>query len=206
MDLNIFRKKLPVVILVICLSLFLLLAGCKKKDSQAPVEPAVSTDVEKTSLVSKSLADVIANRSGWNPILKKYYGQQMPNFTFTDIDGKLHNLTDYKGKNVLVVIWATWCMPCIDEVPHLITLRNIMSEDKLAIIAISNEPVDTVRVMAENKKMNYTVVSNRSSLPVPFSSTQFVPSAFFINPDGTLKLATSGSTHLGQMKAIILAE
>jgi hypothetical protein len=54
--------------------------------------------------------------------------------------------------------------------------------------------------------MSYTVVSHQGVLPEPFSSIRGYPSAFFIRPDGTLKLVTEGMSYLGEMKAIILAE
>ncbi|MBU2596540.1 MAG: TlpA family protein disulfide reductase, partial [Planctomycetes bacterium] len=120
--------------------------------------------------------------------------------------GKTHNLSDYKGKDVLVVLWATWCQPCILEIPHLTALRDIMGEDKLSILAISNEPAELVKAMAKKKDINYTVVSYQGVLPEPFNRIRGIPSAFFIRPDGTLKLVVEGGAHLGEMKSIILAE
>ncbi|MDD5134105.1 MAG: TlpA disulfide reductase family protein, partial [Phycisphaerae bacterium] len=117
-----------------------------------------------------------------------------------------HNLSGYRGKNVMIVLWATWCRPCVQEIPHLIALREIMAEDKLVILAISNEPADAVKSMADDKKMNYTVVSYKGVLPEPFSSIRGYPSTFFIKPDGTLKLVIEGSAGLGEFKSIILAE
>lgn len=156
--------------------------------------------------ISKSLDKVISERMGWNPIHLERYGEKIPDFTVTDINGKTHNLSDYHGKNVFIVMWATWCGPCMAEVPHLIALREIMSEDQLAILAISNEPVETVKAMAARKKLTYTVISHQDRLPSPLSEVRGIPCGFFIRPDGTLKIVTEGSLHLGEMKMIILAE
>ena len=136
----------------------------------------------------------------------EFYGKAMPDFKVTDITGKSHSLSDYRGKNVMVVLWATWCVPCREEIPHIMALREIMPADKLAIIAISNEPADVVKEMADDKKINYTVVSNKGVLPEPFSSIRGYPSTFFIKPDGTLKLVVEGGASLGEFKSIILAE
>jgi len=130
----------------------------------------------------------------------------MPDFQVSDINGKPVKLSDYRGKTVMVIMWATWCQPCMQEVPHINALREIISEDKLAILAISNEDASLVKKAAENKRMVYTVISYRDALPEPFSNTKSIPSAFYIKPDGTLKLATEGLSYLGEMKAIILAE
>ncbi len=194
-------KKISVLILVFCFVFVSAITGCRRSSPQKETGTEATTDG-----ISKSLNKIISSRSGWNPILKDYYGKSVADFTVTDITGKAHKLSDYKGKDVLVVIWATWCQPCVLEIPHLIALRDIMDKDKLAILAISNEPVELVRKMAKDKDINYTAISYQGVLPEPFNRIRAVPSSFFIRPDGTLKLVTEGGTHLGEMKAIILAE
>ncbi|MGB8225340.1 MAG: TlpA disulfide reductase family protein [Sedimentisphaerales bacterium] len=204
------------LVLVFCLSACIALAGCKKSNpAKAPTDKQSSpTSADKTAApataknpaVSKALEEIIARRNSWNPILADFYGKEMPDFKVEDINGKAHSLKDYRGKNVMVVMWATWCLPCQEEIPHLIALREIMPADKLAILAISNEPVDTVKATAQSRNISYTVISNQSTLPEPFSSIRGYPTAFFIRPDGTLKLVVEGGSQLGEMKAIILAE
>lgn len=204
---NIFVKKTAIV-LFICFLSFTAINGCRKiaptgEDSNAPA--AAEKPVEK-SVISKPLQDVIDRRTSWAPILQSFYGKEMPDFQVTDINGKTHKLSEYRGKNVMVVMWATWCQPCMQEVPHLNALRDIMAEDKLAILAISNENVETVRKTAQNKNMKYTVIATQEQLPEPFSNVRGIPTTFFVRPDGTLKLVTEGGTYLGEMKAIVLAE
>lgn len=201
MILNAATKK----VLIICLLAVILLPGCRKS-SPVKSSPSNSSESSTSDKPSQTLAEVVSRRSSWNPILAGYYDKKMPDFKVKDIKGNTHSLSDYRGKNVLVVIWATWCRPCVQEIPPLIALREIMSEDKLAMLAISNEPVETVRAMVEKKNMTYTVISHQAPLPSPFDQTKGIPSAFFIRSDGTLKIATEGSLFLGEMKSIILAE
>jgi peroxiredoxin len=184
------------------------MGGCRKSSPQksSPANKTATENAAKIQPLSDSLKEVISRRGMWNPISAKLYGSQVLDFKFQDITRKTHNLSDYRGKNILLVFWATWCVPCMEEVPHLKALREIMPEDKLAIIAISNEPVETVKAAAEKEKINYTVVSYWGVLPEPFGNVRAIPTTFFIRPDGTLKLVAEGTMQLGETKSIILAE
>jgi thiol-disulfide isomerase/thioredoxin len=203
-------RKISLLLFIFCLLTYAEMNGCRKSGPQKPSAPPGIQTPEKVSTkdspVSKALGEIISRRSSWNPILEDWYGKAMSDFTVKDIEGKTHSLADYRGKNVVVVMWATWCRPCLEEIPHLIALRDIMPADKLAILAISNESVEVVKAMAQSSSINYTVVSHKGVLPEPFSSIRGYPSAFFMKPDGTLKLVTEGALYLGEMKAIILAE
>lgn len=67
-------------------------------------------------------------------------GEPAPNFTFPDVNGKMVSLSDFKGKVVLVDVWATWCGPCKEEIPHLIKLEKEMHGQEIVFIGVS---VDT---------------------------------------------------------------
>jgi peroxiredoxin len=206
MKFNTITAKISFTMLVFALAMASIFTGCRKSNPQQPSQNAQNVQREPNAPVTPALKSIIAAASGWGPILSNFYGKQMPDFTVKDITGKTQKLSDYRGKEVMVVFWATWCMPCQEEIPHLIALRDIFSADKLAILAISNESVDNVKAMAADKNMNYTVISYKGALPEPFSSIRGFPSAFFIKPDGTLKICTEGGLHLSEMKSIILAQ
>ena len=174
-------------------------------------ETSAKTDTPPTGQPKLTLKQIIQARRYWGPILTEWNGKMAPDFTVTDINGKLHKLSGYRGKNVLIVLWATWCGYCKMEVPHNVALRNAMSQDDLAILAISfqgrGETEEKVKVFAEKLKMNYTVISaDPYAMPKPYTSVQGLPSAFFIDKKGWIKLATSGPLSFGEKKAIILAE
>ena len=174
-----------------------------KVDSAAPAgkEPQTPAAEQKPFL-----KDIIRARRTWDPSFKSWYGQQAPQFTMTDIYGKEHKLSDYRGKNVILIFWATWCGPCRIELPHLIALRDSIGPDKLAMLAISNENSSLLRTFAKKVKINYTVISHPTrSLPSPFSRVTSIPSSFFITPEGKIKLATEGMISLGETRAILQA-
>jgi len=154
----------------------------------------------------RTMQDIINARTMWNPVLEDWYGQTAPDFAINDIHGREFRLSDYLGREVIIVLWATWCPPCRMEVPHLKELRKQFGRDELVILAISNESAQTVRVFAEAKQLNYTVASLQSGLPEPYQNVNALPSSFYINKKGVIKLAVEGFVPFGQAQAIIKVE
>ena len=60
-------------------------------------------------------------------------GVQAPGFSLPDLDGKMVNLADYTGKVVLLNIWATWCPPCVEEMPSMEKLHQELKEEDFVI-------------------------------------------------------------------------
>src|ERR1700680_2506919 len=71
--------------------------------------------------------------------------QPAPETGFTDADGKSANFADFKGKPVVVNLWATWCQPCLKEMPSLDRLQSAL-DDKLAVAAVSEDRGGAERV------------------------------------------------------------
>jgi peroxiredoxin len=211
------------------------LAGCKDKPAEppdtehphrndqndhnhTPLKPTAKDTNEQPQKPTEhkvtpriSLNDVIRAARFWRPSYTDWYGKTAPEFTLTDFDGKEHKLSHYRGKDVMLVFFATWCGPCIYEIQHLIAMRNAVSEDKLAILAIAYQNPDVVKKVVTERKINYTVLFENNNMPAPFGvlrvyRTQGIPCSFFINPDGKIKLATSGVLRLNDIKAILQAQ
>jgi thiol-disulfide isomerase/thioredoxin len=176
---------------------------------KAKLTTPAGTDAQQPEIVhnhtAPSLLDIVKQRRTWDVAWIHSYGKPAPDFEFTAVDGKKVKLSDHKGKNVLLVFWATWCGPCIIEIPHLIELRNHFSKDELTILAVSDEHPDKVKRFAESKKINYTAGTFRGQLPRPFIEVQTLPSAFYIDKQGKIKLGTRGIVSLAESTAIIKA-
>lgn len=188
-----------------------------KAETPAPAaESSAKPAQPKTDAITApktSLRSVIASARTWGPIYRPLFGKNSPDFALTDINGKQHKLSDYRGKDVLITFWATWCKPCKKEIPHLIALRNVIGEDKLAMLAISYistyppETTENVKEFVKQNKINYTVISvNPEVMPSPYNNISGIPCSFFIDSAGKIKLVTQGALSLGEIKAILQAE
>ena len=130
-------------------------------------------------------------------------------FTVTDINNNSHNLYDIldQGKSVILDLSATWCGPCLVEIPHLIALRSRISEEKLAMLAISFENENIVKKFVKRTKMNYTIAAvNPMSMPRPYNMIRGIPSSFFIDTEGKIKLIAEGAISTREIEAILKAD
>lgn len=86
-------------------------------------------------------------------------GDSAPEFSLTSFDGRVVKLSDYRGKVVLVHFWATWCPPCVEEIPTLDSLNRALFSKDFEILAVS---VDEGGAAAVSAFMN----KNKLTLPV----------------------------------------
>ena len=183
----------------------------QKTDSNS-VKDNNSPPSSKPAVPKPTLNEIIRRSTSWEPAFTDWYGKNAPDFTVTDLKDKKHTLSQYKGKTVMLTFWATWCGPCVTEIPHIIELRKQIGEDKLVILGISytdprNTPERIRNFVAANPVINYPVTATSpATIPSPYNLITGIPCSFFIAPDGKIKLATEGMIPFAQMKAIIEAE
>jgi len=214
-------KKLLSLWLIFIFAIVFTVAGCKKDKppqsppptaEKTPSQPAKPTEPASAHPSTLTMNEVIKTARIWDPVYQSWVGKTAPDFTLTALDGKKHKLSDYRGKDVMIVFWATWCRPCIVEIPHIIALRKIINKDKLAILAVSFlSERNTLRMakgfVAENKRINYPVFAvDSSAVPQPYKTVNEIPCSFFIDPQGKIKLATVNTLQLGEMKRILQAQ
>jgi peroxiredoxin len=155
---------------------------------------------------SVSLQSIVKAAKTWDASFRPWWGKIANDFTLTDIEGNVHTLSGYRGRNVLVVIWRTWNPTCELQIPHLKELRGLFPPDELAILAISDESAAILKEYAGQQGINYTVLASGGNLAAPFGEVQYAPGNFFIDPEGKVKLAATGLVSASDATAIIRAQ
>lgn len=94
--------------------------------------------------------------------LESWSGSPLPDFTLDDLDKRPVALDDFRGRPVILHFFATWCEPCLRELPALAGLHGRHQAEKLAILAISvNEPDVRVRRFFERTPVPFPVLLDR---------------------------------------------
>jgi len=118
------------------------------------------------------------------------------------IDGELLEMSDLRGKVVLVNFWATWCGPCREEIPYLASLTERYPEH-LVVIGVSEDAggVDMVEAFADQYGVNYPIVMSTPEIKRAFPGVFALPTSFVVDPDGQMV-----QTHVGLISPVILEQ
>ena len=114
-------------------------------------------------------------------------------FTLTDAKGKVHRLQDYKGKWVLVNFWATWCPPCLEEMPDLQKLHETRKDLVVIGIAMDYKDPKYVITFAEDLLVTFPIVLGDKQIAAQIGRLSGLPTTFLYSPQGTLATQNVGA-------------
>jgi len=114
-------------------------------------------------------------------------GKPLSDLAFTDADDKPLTLADYRGKTVLLNFWATWCAPCVKEMPSLDKLQAEMGKDRFAVLPLSLDGPTRRKVAPfyEDKKLaNLGIYFDKGKKVMGALDISVLPTSVLIDPDG----------------------
>jgi thiol-disulfide isomerase/thioredoxin len=115
-------------------------------------------------------------------------GDAMPPYKAEGLDGKPFDLAGEKGKVVLLNVWATWCGPCVFEIPHLNELHQTYGARGLEVLGVSVDDtgVEPVRDFVKERKIGYPVVIDADGRIANVLQTTVLPTSVLISRDGRI--------------------
>lgn len=111
-----------------------------------------------------------------------------PAFALAGVRGEMVQLSDYRGRVVILDFWATWCPPCREEIPHFIALQERYSEQGVTIIGVSVDQggPQTVAAFAETLQINYPLAMADNDILQAYGGIRGIPTTFVIDRQGRI--------------------
>ena len=125
--------------------------------------------------------------------LRAWTGGATPPLVLQDLDGRPHRLADYRGKVVLINFWATWCAPCLAEMPSISKLRASLAGQPFAVLAVNlAEPESRIRRFMEQVPLDFPVLLDRDTAAAKAWKARILPASFVVDPDGRIRYSVLG--------------
>lgn len=136
----------------------------------------------------------------------EWEGTLAPDITVTTLDGETIQLSQLRGKRVVLDFWATWCPPCVREIPHFLRLYGESSRDQLVVVGISSESESAVKPFIKKQGINYPIaLAKDEDLPSPYKDIESIPTTFFIDRNGVIQTVAIGYHDFAALKEYALA-
>ncbi len=125
-------------------------------------------------------------------------------FTMTDTAGKAHKLSQYKGKWVLVNFWATWCPPCLEEIPDLVELHENKKNHLVVLgVAMDYRNGEDVKSFADSMLVSYPVILGNRKMAAQIGPVEGLPTTYLYNPQGKLVAHQVGAITRADVESFI---
>lgn len=168
---------------LVCVAIILSVAACKPQTSQSPTVAPAPTAKPPSAPVEAKVGEAMS-------------------LSVKTLDGKNFDLAAQRGHWVVVNMWATWCGPCIEEMPEL-SAFDAMNEDT-KVIGLDMEDITPQELEASLEKhpVTYPIAAmDPANPPAGFGSVQYLPKTWLIDPAGKLAKVFAGPVDATQLRA-----
>ena len=120
------------------------------------------------------------------PFVPEIRGKQAANFELPDVEGAMVRMADFQDKVLLVNFWATWCQPCLIEIPWFLEFQEQYGPQGFEVIGISldDEGAEVVKPFMEKHGMTYTVLIGNEETTELFGGILGLPTSYMVDRDG----------------------
>lgn len=119
-------------------------------------------------------------------------GELAPEFSGTTLEGDTVQLSDLRGKTILINIFASWCGPCRAEAPHLVEVDNLLGDDVVLVGLNLQENVPAVEGFKQDFGIDFPLVLNEDGRLTEIYKPIGLPTSWFIDPDGIVRYVHAG--------------
>ncbi len=117
-----------------------------------------------------------------------------PDLSLQDLNGQTHTLKQYRGKWVVLNYWATWCPPCIEELPELSLFHEAHKDTDAVVWGINSEEISKadLNVFLEDFLIDYPLFKQSPYKTTPFGAIRAMPTTILIDPQGEVAVVHEG--------------
>ncbi len=163
----------------------------------------VNNDLKKYKEYYKDLSVMYLNEVIEAPKLEPPSAQDMKVTTidfdsnvlqFSDLENNIFTIQDFKGKNLFINYWATWCNPCLAEMPYMVELyENYKDEEDIIFLYLSREKLEVIKNYIPKDESLQQLPIYKIITDDEFFATSGIPTTFIVNSDGEVIVKDLGS-------------
>lgn len=181
-------KLLPLALLA------LLLAGCKPEQQAPAPKPAPAAAPEAAVPATPAQPSTVQQTA------------DMPQLQLQTVDGKAYDLASHRGQWVVVNFWATWCAPCLQEMPELSALHAMRSNVEVIGLAYEDIELDEMQAFLKEHPVAYPIaIVDTYNPPKDFATPRGLPMTYLIAPDGKVAKQFLGPVNAHEIEQAITA-
>ena len=113
--------------------------------------------------------------------------EKVTDFSFDDLEGKTHQISEYRGKWVLVNYWATYCPPCLAEMPEM---NRFYQKNKSSFMVLGFDAggtsVENIKQFIQDNHIRYPLIPMQQSTLLAFGVVMAIPTSYIISPSGEI--------------------